>query len=639
MATTPGYDPKKAALFNQLRQRGLDEDTAAAQAGITDAESENYAIGMNGQLGSFVDGFPASGKLVDKGQFTNVDYDVKADAPVSSKTPITYTTTSTTEVSGGGSTTIIDNAPKSTAASQALQPAINSKQAEIDQFNRDNPTNFVRKKQGLPPLTPEENQKRSEQALALAQQKQALTEQQDSAKESVPPTIITTPNTTTTTTTVTTGTAAVNAPVQAPEGPDPVANRQAEVALGVSSGPPISTPGLVDEFTNIDEQIALEAILREPPVLTPEEVDAEIYRATIDVDAEIAAAAADARFEPDPIGAEDTQSLPNGLPYDDDGNLNPGWSLDEDNNPVYVGGNFVEPATQASADASRAAATTAAARSRAQVQATLANQKRQADQGDWRLKLRLAPGARYLYRGEDGQGVGAGILAPLAVTDGVVFPYTPQVSTNYNARYSETDLPHSNYRGYFYNNSYVDGVNIEAIFTAQDTFEANYLLAVIHFFRSVTKMFYGQDDAYRGAPPPLVFLQGFGTYQFSRHPCVVTSFRYTLPQDVDYIRADVAPITGLNIQQRRSPGGVPPQSLPTNVFTGALARLAAAGVPKGAVNRGAPTDTLGTNSPTYVPTKMTMTIELLPMQTRQQVSQEFNMRDFASGALIKKGFW
>ena len=402
---------------------------------------------------------------------------------------------------------------------------------------------------------------------------------------------------------------------------------------------PISIPPPVDEFTNIDEQVALNEILREPPVVTPEQVDAEIYNATIDVDAEIAAAAADARFEPDPVGAEDTQSLPNGLPYDDDGNLNPGWSLDENNNPVYVGGNFVEPATQASADASRAAATTAAARSRAQVQATLANQKRQADQGDWRLKLRLAPGARYLYRGEDGQGVGAGILAPLAVTDGVVFPYTPQVSTNYNARYSESDLPHSNYRGYFYNNSYVDGVNIEAVFTAQDTSEANYLLAVIHFFRSVTKMFYGQDDAYRGAPPPLVFLQGFGTYQFSRHPCVVTSFRYTLPQDVDYIRADVAPITGLNIQQRRSPGGVPPQSLPTNVFTGALARLANAGVPKGAINRAAPADTLGTNSPTYVPTKINITIELLPMQTRQQVSQEFNMRDFASGALIKKGFW
>ena len=48
-------------------------------------------------------------------------------------------------------------------------------------------------------------------------------------------------------------------------------------------------------------------------------------------------------------------------------------------------------------------------------------------------------------------------------------------------------------------------------FTAQATFEANYMLAVIHFFRSVTKMFYGQDWQ-RGAPPPLVFLSGLGEY-------------------------------------------------------------------------------------------------------------------------------
>ena len=285
------------------------------------------------------------------------------------------------------------------------------------------------------------------------------------------------------------------------------------------------------------------------------------------------------------------------------------------------------------------AALAAAARERARVQAILANQQRQADAGDWRLKLRLAPGARYLYRGEDGQGVQTGILAPLAVTDGVIFPYTPTINTNYAARYSETDLPHSNYRGYFYNNSFVEGINIEAVFTAQDTAEANYLLAVIHFFRSVTKMFYGQDDTNRGAPPPMVFLQGFGAYQFSRHPCVVSNFRYTLPSNVDYIRADVSPIAGLNIQQRRSPGGVPPQSLPTNVFTGALARLSAAGVPKGAVNRAPPAETLGTNSPTYVPTKIDIAIDLLPMQSRQQVSQGFNMKDFASGALIKKGFW
>jgi hypothetical protein len=289
--------------------------------------------------------------------------------------------------------------------------------------------------------------------------------------------------------------------------------------------------------------------------------------------------------------------------------------------------------------AQREADAVAAARERARVQAILADQQRQADQGDWRFKIRLAPGARYLYRGQDGQGVQSGILAPLAVTDGVVFPYTPAINMRYEAQYNEQDLPHSNYRGYFYNSSRTGTVSVTGRFTAQDTSEANYLLAVIHFFRAATKMFYGQDDEFRGAPPPLVFLQGFGAYQFARHPCVITSFDYRLPDDVDYIRADVQPISGLNIQQERRPGGVPPQSLPTNVFTAALARLGNAGVSKGAIYRPPATEILGTNSPTYVPTMMEINLELLPQQTRAQASQQFSMREFASGNLLRKGFW
>jgi hypothetical protein len=78
---------------------------------------------------------------------------------------------------------------------------------------------------------------------------------------------------------------------------------------------------------------------------------------------------------------------------------------------------------------------------------------------------------------------------------------------------------------------------MRAQFTAQNTNEANYLLAVIHFFRSVTKMFYGSSDPNRGSPPPLVFLTGLGSYQFAQHPCVVSSFTYNLPDGVDYIRA------------------------------------------------------------------------------------------------------
>jgi len=277
-----------------------------------------------------------------------------------------------------------------------------------------------------------------------------------------------------------------------------------------------------------------------------------------------------------------------------------------------------------------------ATKERARQQATLQNQQKQAAEGDWRVKLRLAPGANYLYRANDGQGTQAGIMQPLAVTDGVVFPYTPQITTAYRARYSEFDLTHSNYRGYFYQGSHIDEINLTATFTAQDTFEANYLLAVITFFKSITKMFYGQDgDALRGAPPPLVFLQGLGQYQFSRNPCVVSSFNYNLPADVDYIRADVQPITGLNIQQDRRDR----QNLPTNVFTSALGRLRNAGLPKGGINIPPAPAILGTASPTYVPTKMDMTVVLLPMQTRQQVSNQFSLEKYANGNLIKGGFW
>lgn len=320
----------------------------------------------------------------------------------------------------------------------------------------------------------------------------------------------------------------------------------------------------------------------------------------------------------------------NGVAYDDDGNLMPGWTLDEDNNPVYVGGGFVEPATQAlTKDAA-----TVAAKTKARQQAILQGQQQQANQGDWRVKLRLAPGARYLYRGADGQGVQSGILQPLAVTDGVVFPYTPAISTNYKANYTAYDLTHSNYRGYFYQGSYNDSINITALFTAQDTSEANYLLAVIHFFRSVTKMFYGQDDQFRGAPPPLVFLQGLGQYQFNLHPCVVSNFTYSLPADVDYIRAGVANITGANFQVPRQK-----QDLPTNVFSSALARLAAAGLPKGGINIPPAPTQLGTQSPTYVPTRMEIQLELFPIQSRQQVSREFSLEKFANGNLQRAGFW
>ena len=247
---------------------------------------------------------------------------------------------------------------------------------------------------------------------------------------------------------------------------------------------------------------------------------------------------------------------------------------------------------------------------------------------DWRVTLRLAPGATYLYN--DPQ---AGVLAPLKVTNGVIFPYTPAISTAYKANYSQYDLTHSNYRGYFYQNSYVDAVNLTATFTAQSTADAAYVLAVIHFFRSVTKMFYGQD-AQRGSPPPLVFLSGLGDYQFNNHPCVVSQFNYTLPADVDYISSGTSNNTGLNLQPLENL-----YSTTLNAISPTVTRLAQAALPAGAQNAlPAPLQSLLSN-PSYVPSKLDIALTLLPVQSRQQVSQQFSLKNFANGQLIKGGFW
>lgn len=268
------------------------------------------------------------------------------------------------------------------------------------------------------------------------------------------------------------------------------------------------------------------------------------------------------------------------------------------------------------------------ARQRARQQQSIASQRKQSNNGDWRVRIRLAPQSKYLYNAPQ-----PGILQPLNVTDGVIFPYTPSITTAYRANYTPYDLTHSNYRGYWYSNSAVEPVTITGTFTAQDTAEANYLLAVIHFFRSATKMFYGQD-AERGAPPPVVYLSGLGEYQFNEHSCVISNFQYSLPNDVDYIRAGSPGNVGVNLTTRRDR-----QSVATNGVFGSLNRLAAAFLTKGAIAGPPSPPTLGLNRPTYVPTKMEITVVLNPVQSRQQVSKQFSVKEFANGNLLRGGFW
>ena len=284
-----------------------------------------------------------------------------------------------------------------------------------------------------------------------------------------------------------------------------------------------------------------------------------------------------------------------------------------------------------------------ALKTKAQNQQTI-NEMREASgvknaDGDWRVKLRLAPQADYLYKAQN-----PGILAPLAVTDGIIFPYTPTIDVQYRAEYNNYQPTHSNYMHYFYKGSSVQTVQLQAEFTAQDTKEAEYLLACIHFLKSASKMFYGQD-AQRGSPPPLLYLTGLGEYQFNEQPCAITEFNLNLPNDVNYIRARSRHINRDDQLQFEKPLA----TATSNGNFSALNRLKTAvtnalnGSPEplqvGAKPFTPSPGNLGSKGATYVPTKMSMTINLLPIASRQQVSQQFSLKEYANGNLIKKGMW
>lgn len=242
---------------------------------------------------------------------------------------------------------------------------------------------------------------------------------------------------------------------------------------------------------------------------------------------------------------------------------------------------------------------------------------------DWRVRLALAPDGpttKYMYRA-DGQT----ILQPLRATDGVVFPYTPSISVNYSASYEPLSPVHSNYKIHQYTNSSVDSVSITCIFTAQDVAEARYLLAVIHFFRSMTKMFYGQDEMPKnGTPPPLCYLFGMGEFQFSALPLAITGFNYTLPDDVDYIKTIAA-----------SPAGTPQEAILNNSdASGRLGPDIGTGGVAPPPEYGATPSSAGV-APTYVPTRIQLAITCLPMMSRNMVSNNFSLRDYANGKLLQ----
>jgi len=215
-------------------------------------------------------------------------------------------------------------------------------------------------------------------------------------------------------------------------------------------------------------------------------------------------------------------------------------------------------------------------------------------ESDWRVRISMQPFSSFYKLSTTANN---SIMSPLVETNGVVFPYTPNITITHNARYGTTQLTHSNYSSFNYEGSEVAAITIAADFTVQNISEGQYLMAVIQFFRSCTKMFYGNEPL-AGTPPPLVFLDGYGSHYLPHIPCVVMSFQHTMPADVDYLAVPIG-VDLKNIQGN---------ALDTNL-----------------------------TKKTYLPTMSSLSVTLQPVYSKNNVARNFTLEKFAAGSLARSG--
>jgi len=168
---------------------------------------------------------------------------------------------------------------------------------------------------------------------------------------------------------------------------------------------------------------------------------------------------------------------------------------------------------------------------------------------------------------------------------GISFPYTPSISYDTQASYGSVNPLHSNYTQYFFKNSAVGAITLSCKFTVQSESEGEEWLSVVHLGRALTKMPFGNDpNLLVGSAPPVCRLYGYGNWMFSNVPVAVTSFKFDLPESVDYIQV-----------------------------------------------------TKGKFANTMAPTISTITFSFIPMYSRQEI-RDFAVTDWLDGKLGGKGY-
>lgn len=254
---------------------------------------------------------------------------------------------------------------------------------------------------------------------------------------------------------------------------------------------------------------------------------------------------------------------------------------------------------------------------------------------DRRARISAKPGAKNLIYGLPEKN---NILFPLHKTNGFLFPYTPSIFDTATVNYESYDPVHTNQPFMAFKSVAAKEIQITGTFTTMNQQEAEQNIANIHFLRTITKMYFGLGSTgesgsadgvnLRGTPPPILLFNAYGDALYHNVPVIVTTFNIEYPMDVDYVRVITRAagagtvLTGTRTIERsnsdanlnQGQGGE--ETFPEDIVTFQTDRAVA-----------------------WLPTRFIISVQMTVQNTPDRLRRQFNLNDFRTGRLIKRGGW
>jgi hypothetical protein len=135
----------------------------------------------------------------------------------------------------------------------------------------------------------------------------------------------------------------------------------------------------------------------------------------------------------------------------------------------------------------------------------------------------------------------------------IIFDVTPTIAESRSINYNAFDPLHAPGEILKYKNTASRTWNISAKLVSRTIEEATKNLDNLNLIRSWAMPFYGTGTAAYagerlGAPPPILTLQAYGENMVGPVKCVMDSYNWTYPNDIDYIQANTVDAGGSTVK-------------------------------------------------------------------------------------------